>query len=121
MRWQLGNRPANITVNKEEQFLEITWDDGLISHYPLPQLREACPCVECRGGHSNMGQAFEPDNLLTLKPKLSSNAYQVNDAHLVGNYALQLAWADGHDTGIYTWDMLRRLSPETEDIRSRED
>ena len=108
-------RPTNITVNKTEQTLEITWNDGLVSRYPLPQLREACPCVECRGGHAFMGPEFEPDNLLTLKPKLPDNAYQITDAQFVGNYALQLSWADGHSTGIYTWEMLRRLSPEPGD------
>ncbi len=105
-------QPTNITVNKSEGYLEIIWNDGLVSQYPLPQLREACPCVECRGGHAFMGPEYEPDDLLTLKPKLPDNAYQFVKAELIGNYALQISWADGHMAGIYSWEMLRRLSPQ---------
>lgn len=108
-------RPKNVTVNKENHTLEITWNDNLVSTYPLPQLREACPCVECRGGHAFMGPNYEPDNLLDLKPKLPENAYILEGASLVGNYALQLNWKDNHSTGIYSWDMLRRLSPQQPD------
>src|SRR5690349_18264223 len=104
-------RPTGVTLNKTEGFLQISWDDGRVCKYPLSELREACPCVECRGGHQFMGQAFEPDNLLTLTP---TRSYQMTALELVGNYALQPTWDDGHHTGIYTWDYLRRLCPEDE-------
>lgn len=103
-----GIRPAGITLNKTEGYLEIKWADGTTCQYPLPQLREACPCVECRGGHAFMGAQYDPDDLLTLKPKRS---YRIESLDLVGNYALQPTWDDGHSTGIYTWDYLRRLCP----------
>jgi DUF971 family protein len=34
----------------------------------------------------------------------------ITEMSLVGNYALKIRWSDGHDTGLYTWDHLRRLS-----------
>lgn len=102
-------RPTGITLNKDESYLEITWNDGASCQYPLGHLREACPCVECRGGHQFMGQAYDPENLLILTPKRS---YTMTHLDMVGNYAIQPTWDDGHQTGIYTWDYLRRLCPE---------
>lgn len=106
---QMQFRPTNITLNKSEKTLEIVWDDGLRSQYPLSQLREACPCVECRGGHANMGMANAPDDLLQLVPQRS---HAITGLRPVGNYALQPSWDDGHETGIYTWEYLRLISPQ---------
>ena len=102
-------KPQAITLNKTLGQLEISWADGLISSYPLSHLREACPCVECRGGHSKMGLEHAPDDLLQLVPRRS---YQVTALSAVGNYALQPSWDDGHSTGIYTWEYLRLISPQ---------
>jgi DUF971 family protein len=99
-------RPTGITWNKPEGQLEITWSDGMVCKYPLSHLREACPCVECRGGHQNMGRDHDPDNILTLTPKRS---YVMTEIVPIGHYALQPSWDDGHHTGIYTFDYLRRL------------
>jgi DUF971 family protein len=102
-------RPANITLNKQTNELVIAWRDGAECIYPLAQLREACPCVECRGGHQNMGAVGDPKNLLDLKP---ARSYKVESLELVGNYALQPFWDDGHHTGMYTWEYLRKLCPQ---------
>lgn len=100
--------PTNITLNKSEGYLEIHWSDERICRYPLSHLREACPCVECRGGHHNMGLSKAPDDILTLKP---ARSYKIEALEVIGNYALQPSWDDGHHTGIYTWDYLSRLCP----------
>lgn len=102
-------KPTNITLDKTAGVLEITWADGATCRYPLPHLREACPCVECRGGHARMGLEFAPDNILTLTP---ARSYTVNALHPVGSYALQPVWDDGHSTGIYTWEYLRLICPD---------
>jgi DUF971 family protein len=101
-------RPTGVTLNKTEAFLEIAWSDGRTCLYPLSHLREACPCVECRGGHAMMGREHDPDHILTLTPKRS---YVMTELVPIGNYALQPTWNDGHHTGIYTWEYLRRLCP----------
>jgi DUF971 family protein len=98
-------RPTSITLNKTAHFLEITWNDGQVCRYPLSHLREACPCAQCRGGHEYMGRAHDPDNILTLTP---ARSYTVTNLDMVGNY-------DGHHTGIYTWDYLKRLCPQREE------
>jgi DUF971 family protein len=105
----INARPAGVTLDNKQALLKITWSDGAECDYPLSHLREACPCVECRGGHSRMGSQFDPDNILKLTPKRS---YTVKDLHMVGNYALQPVWDDDHNTGIYTWDYLRKLCPD---------
>ena len=101
-------RPTSVTLNKTDGYLEITWSNDRICQYPLSELREACPCVECRGGHQFMGREFDPANILVLKPKRS---YAIQALDRVGNYALQPSWDDGHHTGLYTWDYLWNLCP----------
>lgn len=101
-------RPKAITLNKQDGFLEIVWPDDRACRYPLSELREACPCVECRGGHARMGREFDPNSILELTPR---RVYTVKTLELVGNYGLQPTWDDGHHTGIYTWEYLQRLCP----------
>ncbi len=104
-------RPTAITLNrsdKENAFLEIEWSDGHSCQYPLSHLREACPCVECRGGHQFMGLKYAPENILNLTP---ARSYDVENIQSVGNYAIQPFWDDGHSTGIYTWEYLLHICP----------
>jgi DUF971 family protein len=105
-------KPASITLNKKESYLEIIWDDDSVCHYPLSNLREACPCAECRGGHEYMGRQYDPEDILQITP---TRSYTMTDLNFVGNYALQPLWDDGHDSGIYTWEYLKRLCPKTAD------
>jgi DUF971 family protein len=97
-------RPTGITHDRQGHQLLIAWNDGHESVYPLDVLRAICPCVSCRGGHDKMGPQHEPD-ILTLTP---THSYELRDMQLVGHYALQLWWDDGHNSGIYTWSLLRR-------------
>ena len=103
--------PTNITLQQSTGTLAVTWPDGRTCHYPVAQLRMACPCAECRGGHANMGRQSDPDSLSDLHP---DRDYRVERLELVGNYALQFFWDDGHHAGIYTWDFLYRLCPAEE-------
>lgn len=106
-------RPRNIEARKSEGLLIVEWSDGHVSHYPLAGLRAACPCASCRGGHENMGGAGSPDMLeIPLTPSQGS---KLETAEIVGNYAIQLHWQDGHRWGIYRWDYLRELCPCGED------
>ncbi len=100
--------PAEITLRQTANELVIHWSDGQMCRYPVGPLRMACPCAECRGGHANMGRAGDPENLLDLVPR---QQYAVERLEIVGNYALQFFWSDGHHAGIYTWEYLHRLCP----------
>jgi len=104
-------QPANITIDRPRKMLIIDWSDGAHCEYPLPGLRYVCPCVTCRGGHEFMGLPIDPADLHKSPPPTVST--EVVDAAIVGSYALQITWSDGHSAGIYPWTMLRPLCPDT--------
>jgi DUF971 family protein len=99
--------PIDVQVNLPEQRLRIIWADQHQSDYPLFGLRTVCPCVECRGGHEHMGAGLDVPTLRKPPP----GRIGVTRLEAVGNYALQIFWDDGHQTGIYTWRMLREACP----------
>jgi DUF971 family protein len=91
--------PKKIQVSKSKATLNIEWEDGAESEYPLAGLRSACPCAECRGGHENMATRGSPD--LLLIPLEDGRSTVLERVDLVGNYAIQLVWGDGHSYGIF--------------------
>jgi DUF971 family protein len=95
-------RPSDITVDKNASRLSVEWSDGRRSDYPLAGLRAVCPCVKCCGGHANMGKPADKELLRSAEDA----ELGVARIELVGSYAMQVVWSDGHDTGIYTWDYL---------------
>lgn len=100
---------AAITANRNTNELTIQWSDGHSSVYPFSLLRHACPCAECRGGHSNMRS--EPDPLVFNLPLEESLRTQIRKIEPVGTYAFTIEWEDGHHYGIYNWHYLRALCP----------
>jgi DUF971 family protein len=102
-------RPTKIQVSKSNATLNIIWEDGSYSEYPLAGLRAACPCAECRGGHENMVTRGSPEMLKA--PLMAGVSSQLERVDMVGNYAIQLVWDDGHSYGIYSWEFLKGLNP----------
>lgn len=102
----MTTRPKRVTVDKEAQTLSIDWADDHLTVYPLDGLRRACPCATCQG-HGNMSRLPDPE--IFQVPSLMQ-WYDVRPEP-VGDYALRIRWDDGHDSGIYTWDRLRRMCP----------
>ena len=92
--------PKSIEASRDDRELRITWNDGHQSAYGFKYLREQCQCAQCV--HEITGE-------LLLDPDSVPTDIQINDAKLVGNYALKIIWSDGHDTGLYTWVRLREL------------
>lgn len=97
-------QPKSIDVSNSDQVLTINWADEHTSEYSLFGLRKNCPCVECRGGHDMMGR-FEPE-LFKVKP---TRTYKIKNAEVIGNHALRISWDDGHNAGMYRWDLLRQM------------
>jgi len=79
--------------------LNINWDDGHESIYFADHLRRSCPCADCEEKRRLNG-----DKAFAALKEVKFSAWEV-----YGNYALSLRFSDGHDTGIYTYDLLRRL------------
>jgi DUF971 family protein len=95
--------PLDIQPIGEE--LAIKWDDGSETFVSLEKLRRHCPCAGCKGEVDIMGNVYRgPD-----KP-LSPKAFQLLRVANVGSYAIQPIWGDGHATGIYTFDYLRKVA-----------
>ena len=96
-----------ITPAKIEQrgphHLAITWHDGAESVYEVRALRLACGCAECVdewSGEARLESTAVPADVHPLR------------IQSVGRYAIQIAWSDGHETGIYPFRRLRELARE---------
>lgn len=84
------------------QALAITWADGHRSVYAVRALRLACGCAVCVDewtGAEQLDEASVPSDVhpVRIQP--------------VGRYAIQIAWSDGHETGIHPFRRLRALCP----------
>ena len=84
--------------------LALSFADGFEAYLPLPMLRRACPCAVCQGEPDALGRVIRP------KVELGPRAFDLVKFETVGGYALQLSWADGHSSGIYTFAYLRDLA-----------
>lgn len=90
-----------IVIGKE---LAVAFDDGTEWYVPIDMLRRACPCANCQGEPDALGRVVKPH------VELAPNSFTLTSIEQVGGYALQLRWADGHATGLYSYDYLRRLA-----------
>ena len=84
--------------------VEIAWDDGHASQYALDYLRRRCPCATCRAAPQADAEPASPFPM--YKP-----AARLTNVETVGRYAVRLFWADGHSTGLYSFDYLREICP----------
>ena len=94
--------PTNIQQIGNE--LAIHWNDGAESFFDLQFLRRACPCAACGGEPDVMGNIMRPN------VSYSEHSFELEGFQVVGGYALQPRWRDGHETGIYGFQYLRRLA-----------
>lgn len=96
--------PTSIQRSGDE--LVIAWSDGATLRYTPRLLRHACPCATCRE------QRNSPPVAGPLLPVISLAEAQplgVAGMRPVGNYAYSIAFSDGHDTGIFSFELLRGL------------
>ncbi len=80
--------------------LLIDWSDGMRTVAPFRDLRLRCPCASCIDEWT--GQPL-------LDPRTVPDAIHPNLLNSIGRYAVRIVWSDGHATGIYSYDYLRRL------------
>lgn len=112
--------PADLKVKLAEQKLLIDWKDGHHSEYSLHELRRICPCATCRTQREQTDTATQGQTSPLTKGggagsiplqvlKSDPTGVRVVSARLVGNYAIQFDWSDGHNTGIFDFRFLRSL------------
>jgi len=85
--------------------LAIKWDDGSESFISLEKLRRHCPCAGCKGEMDILGNLYK-----NPEQKLTAAAFQLVRIGSVGGYAMQPVWADGHATGIFSFEYLKQLA-----------
>ncbi|MHB1950735.1 MAG: gamma-butyrobetaine hydroxylase family protein [Acidiferrobacteraceae bacterium] len=91
-------RPTDIRLHQKSRILEVAFEDGSEFRFPAEYLRVYSPSAEVRGhgpGQEVLQIGKENVNILKIEP--------------VGTYAVALHFDDGHDTGIYSWDLLHHL------------
>jgi DUF971 family protein len=94
-------RPVEIKLHQVSNMLEISFDDGSVFKLPCEYLRVYTPSAEAVGhapGQEILQVGKENVTFKEIKP--------------VGNYAIAPVFSDGHNTGIYTWDLLYKLGAE---------
>jgi len=98
--WKRGELLAFNEVKLEEDGVHILWDDEHASYYPHRFLRGHCcfaGCVEEMTGRRRVAEEDVRENV------------QAVDWMQIGRYAVQFLWSDTHDSGIYPYDLLRKL------------
>ncbi len=96
--------PSEIRLNPERNVLTVAFDDGARFDLPAELLRVESPSAEVRnhGGPKTIVLGKKDVTIAGLDP--------------VGNYAVRIAFSDGHDTGLYSWTWLHQLGAEKDRI-----
>lgn len=100
--------PASLEKT-EDRHLIIKWSDGQMRRYAFKELRDACPCATCR---EKRNEAPQPANLLPVLSPEEAQPLDIEGMKPVGSYAYTIAFSDGHDTGIFSFELLRSLGEE---------
>jgi DUF971 family protein len=95
------HQPTNVQLIGQE--IAIVWDDGAESYISCEKLRAASPSASNLGERDILGNQYGGDG-----PKQFPGV-QVLGWDRVGNYALRFDFSDGHRTGLYSFDYLRKL------------
>jgi len=97
--------PQSITVHGQSRVLEVGFSDGATFRIPFELMRIYSPSAEVQGhgpGQEILQTGKRDVELVDLKP--------------VGNYAVQPVFSDGHDTGIFSWDLLYELGAKQAEL-----
>lgn len=84
--------------------LALSFRDGEEIYLKLPMLRRSCPCASCQGEPDALGRVVRP------YVEWGPQAFELTKFEAVGGYAIQLFWADGHSSGIYSYSYLKQLA-----------
>ena len=96
--------PSRVVLRESKDALMLTYSDGQEYTLPAEYLRVYSPSAEVRGhGEGNETLQF------------GKRMVTINGLEKAGNYALQIVFSDGHDSGIYSWDYLQALAEGYED------
>lgn len=96
-------KPKHIKIFEKDK-LQLIWQDESTSVVTLKYLRDECPCASCKG-ETILFKTYRPPQPAIFSPEM----YKIKSIQIVGAYAIQVVWKDGHNTGIYSWEYLTTL------------
>ena len=96
--------PSRVVLRESKDALMLTYSDGQEYTLPAEYLRVYSPSAEVRG-HGEGNETLQFGKRLVT----------INALEKASNYALQIVFSDGHDSGIYSWDYLQALAEKYED------
>lgn len=96
------NFPVNIQLIGQE--IAIAWDDGTETYYSFEKLRAASPSAETQGERDIFGTRYGGGGGRDF------TGVQVTGWEQIGNYAVRFDFSDGHRTGLYAYDYLKKLA-----------
>ncbi len=97
--------PTELRVSADKRTLTVTFDDGASFALPAERMRVLSPSAEVQG--------HGPGQKVTVPGK---RMVGIRNLVAAGNYAVRIAFDDGHDSGIFTWRYLRELGTDGDDL-----
>lgn len=94
--------PIPTRIHRSDREVVVTWSPDHRSVYPARELRLMCPCAQC---------VEEMTGRPLLDPGVVPADVRPVSIALVGGYAIRIQWSDGHDTGIYPYELLHHACP----------
>ncbi|MBK9179085.1 MAG: DUF971 domain-containing protein [Acidimicrobiales bacterium] len=94
---------VDVEVRRDDA-VTVEWADGRTARFGLDELRASCPCAACRTLRDRGEPAWPRPG--------APDVVAITRAELVGAWGISFVWNDGHATGIYPWDSLRRWADE---------
>ncbi len=100
--------PVPVSLKGDAEGLSIAWSDELTQRWTWRRLRDACPCASCRAARE---QPPKPAPLFAILKPEETLPLKATEMRPLGNYGYNIHFTDGHNTGIYSIEFLRGLSP----------
>lgn len=97
----IEKEPRLLSMDVSDACFALDWEDGKKARIPFRDLRLACPCAAC---------VDEWTGAQLLDPSRVPEEIRPVAMEPVGNYAVQIRWSDGHESGIFSFRLLRKLS-----------
>ena len=97
-------QPSELSLIAPDR-LQIVWSDGEVRQYTVRELRENCPCATCLEKKSD----DKPTPMLQILSVEETQPLRIAKMTPMGHYAYGIEFSDGHDTGLFTLELLRTL------------
>jgi DUF971 family protein len=98
--------PAPSQIALIGDFVAIQWPDGREDVFSMEELRAASPSAENKGEADLFGRVHGAD------PRTEYPGVKVDSWHWIGSYALRFVFSDGHQSGLFSFDLLRELGAQ---------